>query len=293
LTRRFRPANVLHRLPRSTGLPSADAQDDFIRARRRGQLARLLAVLRREADSNAILPYDDVVHALGPVGKRDLGVQTIPLDSVVGTVDRTRRDFDRAFRPGSGQLRARWERIAEARRRGATLPPIDVYRVGEAHFVRDGHHRVSVAREQGDGVIEAHVSEIFTQVGMEKTVRLADLQRKRHERRFHERVPLPPEARERIRPTDPMDFGVLAEGAEAWGFRVTQHDRGFLDRTSLARRWFDEDYAPTIELLRDEGLLDDHPTETDAYLRLTGERYRLLQSHEWTDEAVERVREGS
>jgi hypothetical protein len=280
-------------MPRSTGSPSADAQDDFTRARRRGQLARLLAFVRREPDLNVILPYDEVVEALGRVGKRDLGVHTIPLDSIVGTVDRRRRDFDRSFRPASAQLRARWERVADARRRGVPLPPIDVYRIGDAHFVRDGHHRVSVALEQGDDVIEAHVSEILTRVGLDRTIRLSDLQLKRHERAFHDRVPLPPEARPQIRLSDPWEYGALAEGAEAWGFRVTQHDGGFLDRTTLARRWFQEDYLPALELLREAELLEGYATETDAYLRLTGERYRLLQSQEWNQEAIERVREST
>ena len=86
-----------------------------------------------------------------------LGLQMIPLDSIVGTVDRTRTST--AVQPVDGRARARWERIAEARRRGEAMPPIDVYRIGEAHFVRDGHHRVSVALAQGDEVIEADVTE--------------------------------------------------------------------------------------------------------------------------------------
>ena len=92
-----------------------------------------------------ILPFDEVVAALGRQGERRLGLQTIPFDSIVGTVDRT-REFDRSFRPTSRRVKRRWERIAEAIRRGEAMPPIDVYRIGDLHFVRDGHHRVSVAR---------------------------------------------------------------------------------------------------------------------------------------------------
>jgi hypothetical protein len=105
------------------------------------------------------VPFDAVVASLGPTRQRDRGIQSIPLDSVVGSVDRT-RDFDRAFRPASSRARWRWEAVAEAMRRGQPLPPISVYRVGDAHFVRDGHHRVSVARALGHKDIEAHVVEI-------------------------------------------------------------------------------------------------------------------------------------
>jgi hypothetical protein len=279
-------------VPRSTGLPSADARDDFLRARRRGQLARLLGFLRREPDDvNLILPFDEVVRALGQVGRKALGVQTIRLDSIVGTVDRG-RDFDRAFHPASATVRARWERVAEARRRGEALPPIDVLRVGEAHFVRDGHHRVSVARALGDTVIDARVTEVLTRVGMDRGVRLGDLPLKSHERLFHERVPLPPEARERIHPSDPENYGDLAEGVEAWGFRLMQYEGGpTLDRPTTAARWYAEEYLASVELLREAGLVRLFATETDAYLQLTCDRYRLLQTQDWTEEAIDRVRE--
>ena len=149
-------------MARDTGLPEADAQFDFGRARRRRALSRLAARLRREpSDVNVILPFDEVVEALGRRGERRLGLQTIPLDSIVGTVDRS-REFDRAFRPTSSRVRPRWERIAMAQRKGQAMPPIDVYRIGELHFVKDGHHRVSVARELGYDVIEAVRKELET-----------------------------------------------------------------------------------------------------------------------------------
>ena len=116
----------------------------------------LAARLRREPDDvDVILPFDEVVEALGRRGERRLGLQTIDLDSIVGTVDRSRREFDRSFRPTSHRVRRRWQGIATAMRRGADMPPIDVYRVGDLHFVVDGHHRVSVARQLGLEKIDA------------------------------------------------------------------------------------------------------------------------------------------
>ena len=93
---------LLEAVARDTGLPSADAQFDFSRARRRRALSRLSQRMRREpSDVNVILPFEEVVAALGQRGERRLGQQTIELDSIVGTVDR-RREFDRRFRPTSG-----------------------------------------------------------------------------------------------------------------------------------------------------------------------------------------------
>src|ERR671916_1970560 len=103
---------------RDTGLPQADAQFDFGRALRRRALARISARLRLEpSDVNVILPFEEVVASLGRRGERRLGLETIPLDSIVGTVDRG-REFDRGFRPTSSRPRGRFERIATAKRRG-------------------------------------------------------------------------------------------------------------------------------------------------------------------------------
>jgi hypothetical protein len=132
-------------MPAETGFPQSDVENDFLRARRRQVLARLAHRLRREPDDvSLILPFDEVVAALGQRGERSLGLQTIRLDTIIGTVD-SRRDFDRQFRPTTSRVRERWERLALAQRRGEIIPPIDVYRIGDLHFVQDGHHRVSVA----------------------------------------------------------------------------------------------------------------------------------------------------
>ena len=98
-------------------------------------MSRLRRWLRREpGDVDLILPFDEVVTALGRLQERDVGRQVVPLDAIVGTVDRP-KGFDRHFRPTTPQVRARWERIAAAMRRGEAMPPIDVYRVGDVYFV--------------------------------------------------------------------------------------------------------------------------------------------------------------
>jgi len=279
-------------MPRETGFPTQDAQDDFLRARRKRMFAQLSALLRLEpGDVDVMLSFDEVVDALGRVGERDLGVVSIEIASIVGTVDR-RKEFDRAFRPTSSRARARFERIAEASRRGVSLPPIDAYRVGELHFVRDGHHRVAVARVQGRDTLDAHVVEVVTRVAADSSITLGDLPLKSHERLFHERVPLPPDARARIELTDPMQFGALAEGVEAWGYRLSQRDERYFDRAQTALRWFHEEYVAVVTIVRDADLVAHRETETDAYLRLSGERYRIMRTQQWSEEAIERVRRG-
>jgi hypothetical protein len=274
----------------STGFPGPDAQSDFSRARRARLLADIGRRLRREPDDVALmLPFEEVVEALGRTGQHDIGLQAVPLDAIVGTVDRT-ADFDRRLRPTSPRLRTRWERIAAAQRRGEALPPVSLYKVGDLYFVRDGHHRVSVAKSLGRTDIDAYVVEVSTRIPLDEDARVSDLPLKDHERLFRERVPLPPEARARIAVSDPWDFGTLAEAIEAWGFRAMQHRGTYMDRGEVARLWFVEEYVPVVELLRAGDLTAPGETETDAYLRVAGDRYRVLRTHEWSDEVIEQLR---
>lgn len=273
-----------------TGFPMADVENDFLRVRRRQVLARLAHRFRREPDDvNLILPFDEVVAAVGMRGERSLGLQTIKLDSIVGSVDST-RDFDRKFRPTTGRVRERWERLALAQRRGESIPPIDVYRVGDVHFVKDGHHRVSIAMAVGQQTIDAYVTEVLTAVPAKGIRRRGDLLIKNDERLFRDRVPLPASAYERIRVTDPWAYTELSEQVEAWGFRCLQERGKFLDRGAVARLWFAEEYTPVIRMLRDADLIGDHYTETEAYLHVSRRRYELMRTHDWNDAVIEKLR---
>ena len=272
-----------------SGLPRADARADFARERRRRALAGVAARLRLEPDDvSLMLPFEEVLAALGRAGQVDLGVQVIPLDSIVGTVDRRPGEFDRAFRPASTDTRSRWERIAAARRRGEEMPPIDVYRIGDLHFVQDGHHRVSVARALGDEDINAHVVEVKTKLGADRALQIRDLPLKRHERVFFERVPLPPAARAKIQLSDEWRYAQLGTLVEGWAYRASV-DRGhLLSREEMAEAWFREEYEPVVEALR-EADFGGPGTDTERYLRIAMLRYLLLQTHDWTDESVDRL----
>jgi hypothetical protein len=276
-------------MPADTGFPRADVENDFLRARRSQSLSRLAHWLRREPDDvNVILPFDEVVAALGFRSERRLGLQTIQLNTVVGTVDST-RDFDRRFRPTNERVRERWERLALAQRMGESIPPIDVYRIGNMHFVQDGHHRVSIAMSTGAKTIEAYVTEVLTQIPATGIRGRRDLVVKNYERMFRERVPLPPAALAKITVTDAWSYAELGEAVEAWGFRYMQDKGQFLNRAEVARQWYAEEYVPVVRMLRAADLIGSQ-TEAEAYMRVAAERYRLIMTHEWNDQIIERLR---
>ena len=269
-----------------TGLPQQDAQADFSRQRRRRALSQIASRLRFEPDDvSAMLPFEEVVAALGRRSERDLGLQTIALNSIVGTVARQAREFDRNFRPTSVGVRGRWEGIAAARRRGATMPPIDVYRIGDMHFVTDGHHRVSVGRALGDTHIEANVREVRTQLSAGTELTMRDLPLKRHERVFHERVPLPATMRDRIQLSDEWRYAQLATLIEAWGLRASYARECLLSREEIAEAWFRDEYEPVVEVLSEDNI-GGEGTETERYLRIAMLRFLLLQTHDWSDEII-------
>ena len=149
---------------RETGFLQVDVEYDFLRARRHQVLAALAHRLRRwRGDGNRLVPLDEVADPASWRGERQLGRQTIRLDTIIGAAE-PRRDFDRRFRPTSDRVRFRWERLALAQRRGEPIPPIEVYRVGGCHFVIDGHHRISIAAAVGERLIEANVTQVLTAV---------------------------------------------------------------------------------------------------------------------------------
>jgi len=146
-----------------TGAPTADALDDYAAARRRRMVASMgRLTVPGPRGRGRLETVDQALADQARAGTRRLGVTTIPVDRVVGTVDRVDGSFDRRFRPSLAVSRDRWVRLAEASRRGATFPPIDVYEVAGRYYVRDGHHRVSVARALGQLYIDADVTSIAT-----------------------------------------------------------------------------------------------------------------------------------
>lgn len=275
-------------MPSDTGFPRADAEADFLRARRRQLFATLGGRLRGRARET--LSLDEVLDAVGQTGERNLGLKMIPLADIVGTVDKG-RDFDPDFLPTSGRSRERWERINEAMRRAKDLPPIDVYQVGEKYFVRDGHHRVSVRRALGDRLIEADVTKILTKIDPGDVLDRDDLRARELRRIFLERVPLDRLAQREVECHDPWHYPELAEMVEAWSARLMFRDRVLLSAPEAATRWYAEEFTPVVEMIVGAELAAPGESHADAYLRVAHNRYSLVRAHIWTDEVFDRLKE--
>ena len=262
------------------------ADKDFTRARRRAFLRRIGAFLRRDPGSNRLLSFDEVKSALGAVEQVYLGMRTVTVENIVGSVGR-HRDFDRAFLPSKGDLGERWKRIDRMMHRSEELPPVSLYKIRDAYFVRDGNHRVSVARQLGAEMIDAEVIELRSRVPVDSALTARDLLHKLEQRKLLERLPFDrvlPEIRLDL--SDVADYRRLATYIEAHGFRISQLWRRYVSPEEVLRDWCEYQYAPISEMIREDRILDAFPgrTELDLYLWIFNHRERLAL--EARDEAI-------
>src|SRR5918995_2279798 len=257
--------------------PNEQADKDFSRARRRAFLKRVGAYLRKDPASNQLLSFDEVRSALGAVEQAYLGMRVVPVAKIVGSVGR-HREFDRAFLPSKPSLGGRWKKIDQAVLRAEELPPVSLYKIGDAYFVQDGNHRVSVARQQGIEMIDAEVVELRSRVPVDSALNAHSLLYKLEHRRLLERLSMDrvlPELK--IELSDIADYRHLAEYIEAHGFRLSQLWKRYISPEETLRDWYEYDYCPIAEMIREEHILDAFPdrTELDLYLWIIYHRERL------------------
>ncbi|MBK9711084.1 MAG: universal stress protein [Kouleothrix sp.] len=265
------------------------AASDFRRARKRAAMRDIVARLTgRPAD---LLPYEEVRRKLrGHVsGRREL--RDIPLDAIVGSVGRY-TDFTRDFLPRNNSAGARWAGVKRAVDQLTGVPPIEVYRIGQAYFVLDGNHRVSVARENGASSIQAYVTPVDTRVPLTPDVSPDDLIVKAEYADFLEATRL-----DELRPD--ADLSVTAAGQYSRLEQQIEQRRAELARQlgrevaldEAAADWYDATYLPVVQAIREQGIMHDFPgrTEADLYLWIAEHHAALEQALGWKINASQAI----
>ena len=229
----------------------------------------LSAFTQRQAD---LLPFDQVRTSLHLNNARYLGLQDVPLDQIVGSVGRY-QDFTRAFFPRQGIARERWREIAHLTAIiDGSLPPVELYKVGQLYFVRDGHHRISVARQQKVLCVEACVWEYETRVPLEPGIALEDLLAKAACAAFLEHTNADQFlcSDMRIELTQPEGYDDLLQQIEAFQYSLSRIDEREVPFAEAVGLWCEMRYAPIIEIIRKRDILREFPerTEADLYLWL-------------------------
>ena len=267
--------------------PQRESLRDFDRARRKVFVQRILSYFTGRSPD--LLPFEQVREQLRLSNQHFRGLREIPLDQIVGSVDRY-QDFTRTFLPRSDELRDRWAAVEDRVVTGGGLPPVKLYQVGDAYFVRDGNHRVSVARAQDAPSIEAYVWEYATPVPLAPEDDLDDLLIKEEYVEFLAKTRL-----HRLRPEQHIEFTALGRYCDLLE-HIAVH-RYYLGRdlereipyTEAVTSWYDKVYQPIVDAIEEFGVLAYFPgrTEADLYIWISrwqhvlGERYgRSLTAQE-------------
>jgi len=260
---------------------TAQAVEDFYRARRRAQLSRFLSQMGRER--RPLVPYEEVRRSLRAIESAANRLEDVPLDAIVGSVGRY-NDFTREFLPRLNSDRERWVGVKLAMTGLEGVPPIEVYRIGDAYFVRDGNHRVSVARQLGARYIQAYVTPVRTRVPYSPDDDADTLIRKSEYVTFLDQTAL-----DELRPG--ADLSVSEAGAYATLLEHISVHRYFMGIDSgheigwdeAVAHWYDTVYAPIVESIRSSGILRGFPgrTETDLYLWLAEHRAKVEEALGW------------
>ncbi len=258
------------------------AREDFRQARRQAALRELMA--RLTGQSIDLLSFEDVRRKLRATTMSERGLREIPLNAIVGSTGRY-GDFTRDFLPRAAVNEFRWAGVKQAaENKVAGLPPIEVYQMGEAYFVRDGHHRVSVAREMGFDTISAYVTQVQTRVPLSPEDQPEDLIRRAEYAEFLEATRL-----DELRPgadlqvSAPGQYTRLSDHIEVHRFFVESELGRAIGDEAAVTGWYDNAYSPIVQVIRERGLLRDFPgrTETDLYLWVVEHAAELREELGW------------
>ena len=264
----------------------------FDAARRSALMRDLLELLAGRP--TRLLPFEAVRDSLKLKHFVDRGILEVPLERIVGSLGRA-KEFNRAFLPLKESARERWQTIERLAEGPEGFPPVELYQVGDAYFVVDGHHRISVLRSLAAPTVEAWVKEFRTPVPLSAEASIEEVLLKRGLADLLEATGLTPREPDELTVTVPGGYERLLEHISGHGYyRGLETGRG-LDWNETVASWYNNVYRPMIEIIRSSGAVEAFPdrTETDLYLFTMDHLHELRQSYGEVDpeQAVEEFTE--
>src|SRR3990170_8948814 len=219
-------------------------------------------------ESNELLPFDAVRQKLPLRGQHYIGLRQVPIDKIAGSMGRY-RDFDRAFLPRQVRTRDRWLSIDKAHHAEIILPPVELYKMGEVYFVKDGNHRVSVARERGQEFVDAVVTEIQIAIPLTVETQVSDLDMKGEYATFIEKTRLTtirPSAQVEL--TLPGEYDRLLDHINVHRWYLGEQRKAGISFEEAVASWYDNVYVPLSLVIAKHEILPHFPGRTVADLYL-------------------------
>ena len=238
--------------------------NDFDVARLKAKIQKVFSTFRWKNPN--LLSLYEVTKLIKPDSEAYLGMQAIEVKKIIGSENRY-QDFSLAFYPTNNSLKNRWESVDAARIDNVTLPPISVYKIGEWYFVRDGNHRVSVARSEGLEFIDAEVVELSSKIPLEEGMTLNELKKRvvAYERqRFIEQYNPTYLPMDKIGFTTPVAYPEMVHHILVHKYYANEHLERVLSFQEGAESWYKNVYSPIIEAIDKEHLRSHFPGSTDG-----------------------------
>jgi len=243
---------------------------DFVKAHRHAVFQNIFSTFRWSNPD--LLSFYEVTKLIKPESEAYKGMQTIPVRNIIGSENRY-HDFSSAFYPKNISLQRRWESVDAANLDDVILPPISVYKLGQWYFVRDGNHRVSVARSKGVEFIDAEVVELTSKIQLEEGITLNEIRHRvvAYERqRFIEQFNPTYLPMDRIVFTAPGSYPEMVNHILVHKYFMNQNQEEELTFEQGAIDWYQNVYLKIAEAIENEHLLVEFPgqTEADMYMWL-------------------------
>ena len=243
------------------------ALNDFSRARGRAILSQIQNFLNTDRDK--LLSFNDVKDILKPKNEVYRGNQVVPINMIAGSEGRY-HDFNKYFLPRKEHLRYRWQRVDEAHIKDIILPPIQLYEIGGAYFVRDGNHRVSVARAQGVEFIDAEVISLTTEININPSMTTDELRVAlvEYEKNiFYEKTSFGELTNcWDLNFSAPGRYDVIYNHILVHKYYLNEHKEGEIPFNEALVSWYNNVYNPVITIIREQWLLANFPGRTEADL---------------------------
>jgi len=255
----------------------------FSQAMSRGFYEELTGWFTRR--SHRLIPFEEVKEKLDLWFVTDIGIQSVQLDAIIGSQGRY-QNFTRHFFPKEENLRNRWKNIDGVIASGRTLPPVTLYKVCNAYFVKDGHHRISVARAKKQDVIEARIYEYDCDVSLDDKTDIKQLAILETYHKFLKETGLKKQRKVDFHITVLGGYTVLMEHIQRHGFYLSERENRRISMEEAAVSWYDKIYAPLADLITKNGIMASFPhrTESDFYIWIVN--YRKKQRREIISEDI-------
>ena len=251
------------------GYEYEQAANDFNRARNRALLSRIQNFMDSKRDD--MLSFYDVKDILKPKNEIYRGMQTVPIKLILGSEGRY-RDFNKYFLPRSEFLRTRWQRVDLAQIKDIPLPAIQLYEIGGAYFVRDGNHRVSVARAQGVELIDAEVISLSSEISITPSMTQDELKAAviDYEKKiFYEKTNFEELTGDKnLNFTSPGCYDKIYEHILEHKYFQNENSSEEMSFSDALVSWYGKVYEPIIKIIKEEKLGREFPGKepSDLYL---------------------------